>query len=150
MDDLTFRPAKHTDASLLAELNQQLQIDESHRRRMKLPELERRMADWLQAGGYQAVIFERRGRPVGYALYRRETEPDDFYYLKQFFVCRDCRRQGVGREAIAWLIALAWRDSPMVYLDVLSNNARGIEFWRAIGFADYSITMECRLVNVQE
>jgi GNAT superfamily N-acetyltransferase len=143
MHELTHRRGTAADVPLLAAMNQQLQIDEEHSRRMQLPELEVRMAGWLATGGYEAVIFEREGRPAGYALFRRESEPEHVY-LKQFFVCRDCRRQGIGRAALEWLVAQAWQDRPAVYLDALANNERGIAFWRAVGFRDYSITMELK------
>jgi GNAT superfamily N-acetyltransferase len=149
MHDLTFRGGEFADVPLLAELNQQLQIDEAHRRRMERPELEVRMAGWLDTGGYEAVIFERDGRPAGYALFRRESDPEHVY-LKQFFVCRDCRRQGIGRQAIEWLSRHAWQDVPAVYLDVLVGNDRGVAFWQAVGFCDYCITMELKLANPSE
>jgi GNAT superfamily N-acetyltransferase len=143
MDDLTFRSGTTADAWLLAELNQQLQIDELHSRLMQLPDIERRMAGWLETGGYEAVIFECEHRPAGYALFRRESEPEHVY-LKQFFVCRDCRRQGIGRQAIVWLRTHVWHDSPAIYLDALVNNDRAIAFWKAVGFRDYCITMELK------
>ena len=143
MHNLTFRSGVAADVPLLAELNQQLQIDESHSRRMELPELEERMGRWLASGGYEAVLVEGENRPVGYALFRRESDPEHVY-LKQFFVCRDCRRQGIGRQAIEWLRAHVWHDSPAIYLDALVNNDRGIAFWRAVGFRDYCITMELK------
>jgi GNAT superfamily N-acetyltransferase len=143
MHDLTFRSGTAADVPLLAELNRQLQIDESHSRRMQVPELEERMAGWLASGGYEAVIIERENLPSGYALFRRESDREHVY-LKQFFVCRDCRRQGIRRQAIEWLRAHAWHDSPAIYLDALVNNERGIAFWRAVGFRDYCITMELK------
>ncbi|HEY4235283.1 MAG TPA: GNAT family N-acetyltransferase [Lacipirellulaceae bacterium] len=146
MHKLSFRQGTSADVPLLAELNQQLQIDESHSRLMQLAELMPRMAEWLATGGYEAVIFERDGHVAGYALFRRERDPEHVY-LKQFFVCRECRRQAIGREAMTWLSRHAWQDVPAVYLDVLVNNERGIAFWRAAGFRDYAITMEIRLAN---
>jgi ribosomal protein S18 acetylase RimI-like enzyme len=139
MPALRFRRATAADVPLVAALNQQLQIDESHRLRMELTELEPRTARWLRDEGYEATVFERDGETAGYALYRRE---EDHYYLKQFFVCRHCRRQGVGRQAMDWLIEHVWHDAPAVYLDVLVTNAAGIAFWRAVGFQDYCVTME--------
>jgi GNAT superfamily N-acetyltransferase len=141
MHELTYRRGTAADAPLLAQLNQQMQIDQEHSRRMQLPELEVRTAKWLTTGGYESVMFECEGRPAGYALFRCESDPEQVY-LKQFFVCRDCRRQGVGRQAIEWLTQHAWQERPTVYLDVLVNNERGIAFWRALGFRDYAITME--------
>jgi GNAT superfamily N-acetyltransferase len=143
MHDLTFRSGTVVDVRLLAELNQQLQIDELHSRRMQLPEIEERMAGWLASGGYEAVVIECENRPVGYALFRREPDPEHVY-LKQFFVCRDCRRLGIGRQAIKWLRQHVWHDSPAIYLDALVNNDRGIAFWRSVGFRDYCITMELK------
>jgi GNAT superfamily N-acetyltransferase len=142
MSELAFRKAAAPDMPLLAELNQQLQIDEEHRNRMTLAELVPRMTEWCTSGEYDAVLFERDGATVGYALYRREP---DFFYLKQFFVCRELRRQGIGRRAIAWLAANAWQAAPAVYLDVLVHNQLGVDFWREMGFTDYCVTMEMRL-----
>jgi GNAT superfamily N-acetyltransferase len=139
MAELTFRKAVAADMPSLAELNRQLQIDEQHRLRMELSELIPRMARWCNEEGYEAMVFERDGRTAGYALYRREPE---HFYLKQFFVCRDMRGQGVGRQAIEWLAANVWHAAPAVYLDVLVHNQPGIAFWRAMGFADYCMTME--------
>jgi GNAT superfamily N-acetyltransferase len=138
---LTFRKAGEADMPLLAELNRQLQIDEEHRLRMELSELVPRMIRWCNEERYEAVLFERDGRVAGYALFRREPE---HIYLKQFFVCRELRRQGVGREAIEWLAANVWNSAPAVYLDVLVHNQRGIAFWQAVGFRDYCVTMERR------
>jgi GNAT superfamily N-acetyltransferase len=133
-----YRYAQSADAALLASMNKQLIEDEGHRNPMTLPELQRRMAGWLD-GEYRAVLFVRNGAPCGYALFRHEPE---WIYLRQFFVCRGARRAGVGREAIAWLRDNAWRGVGRVRLDVLSGNAAALAFWRSVGFTDYCVTME--------
>jgi ribosomal protein S18 acetylase RimI-like enzyme len=97
------------------------------------------MQGWLQ-GDYRAVVFERAGLAVGYALFRSESE---FVYLRQFFVCPDFRRQGIGRAAIDWLSGNIWNGVARVRLEVLVGNVAGIAFWRALGFHDYALTMEC-------
>jgi GNAT superfamily N-acetyltransferase len=135
---MDYRFATFSDCSQLAAMNHQLIRDEGHRNPMTVAELEDRMRDWM-AGEYRAVIFERNGRQVGYALYRDESE---FVYLRQFFVCRDLRRQGIGRAAIDWLRANVWHGVARVRLEVLVGNASGIAFWRALGFRDYALTME--------
>jgi GNAT superfamily N-acetyltransferase len=89
-------PATPADAAALADMNWQLIRDEGHRNPMTVPQLADRMARWL-GGQYEAVLFEEAGRPVGYALFRREPE---HIYLRHFFVARDCRRRGVGRAAL--------------------------------------------------
>jgi ribosomal protein S18 acetylase RimI-like enzyme len=135
---MDFRCADPSDVPLLALMNQQLIRDEGHRNRMTVGELEKRMQDWLQ-GEYRAVVFERNGLAVGYALFRSEL---DFVYLRQFFVDPDVRRQGIGRAAIGWLIGNSWNGVARVRLEVLVGNVAGIAFWRAVGFKDYALTME--------
>src|SRR6266404_7565286 len=98
---MTFRRATLDDCALLAELNHQLIRDEGHRNRMTVPELEQRMKGWL-ASEYAAVLFEDGKEIVAYALYREE--PDEIY-LRQLFVVRDRRRQGIGRKALEILRA---------------------------------------------
>lgn len=136
--NLHFRRATLADVPLLAGLNRQLQDDERHRNIMDVADIEPRMRTWL-AGDYEADLFERDGAAVGYAIYQRK---EDFIYLKQFFVCRDARRQGIGRTAIDWLCANRWQAFPRVFLDALVQNDAGLAFWRAVGFTDYCITME--------
>lgn len=134
---MEFRTATKSDAGTLARMNWQLIKDERHRNAMSLPELETRMADWL-AGEYSAVLFMEAGKPIGYALFRREPE---YVYLRQFFVQSEHRRRGFGRAAIEWLHKHVWAER-RVRIDVLIGNATGIAFWRAVGFRDYCLTME--------
>jgi GNAT superfamily N-acetyltransferase len=119
-------------------MNWQLIRDEGHRNPMTVAELERRMSDWLD-GEYEAVLFEDESGVIGYALYKREP---DWTYLRQFFVQPDRRRQGIGRAAIGWLLKNVWSGAMRIRIDVLVGNAVGAAFWRSLGFADYSLTME--------
>jgi GNAT superfamily N-acetyltransferase len=132
-----YRRATPADAGLLASLNRQLIRDEGHRNAMSVAELEARMAGWL-AGEYEAVLFEDAGQTFGYALFRREP---DFVYVRQFFVRPESRRQGVGRGALTWLAAHIWAGQRL-RLDVLTGNAAGIAFWRALGFQDLTLERE--------
>ena len=109
---------------------------------MTVPQLEARMRQFFDQG-HAAVLFGDDGRTAGYALWRVD---DDGIYLRQFFIAEHARRRGLGREAVQWLCANAWQDAERVILQVLLNNQRGIDFWRAVGFADYCITMERRPV----
>ncbi|SRR5216117_2866544 len=135
---LTFRHATANDAALLAALNQRLIQDEGHRNRMTLPELEGRMRTWLRTD-YKAVLFEQAGELVAYALYRPESGA---IYLRQFFVSRERRRQGIGRAAIRLLLQQILPPAARIYLDVLSANRSAHQFWRAVGFKDYAVTLE--------
>jgi len=129
------------DVNLLASMNKSMILDEGHRNRMGISELTSRMRAWLQAD-YQACIFECTGRSVGYALYRPESE---WFYLRQFFIEREWRRQGLGRQAID-LLAVQWAGThSRIRLDVLSGNRVGLAFWRSVGFEEYCITLERHL-----
>jgi GNAT superfamily N-acetyltransferase len=121
-------------------MNHQLIRDEGHRNTMTIPELEKRMRDWIAGGHYCAVIFERYSLPVAYALYR--TEPDSSIYLRQFFVSLEHRRQGIGRGAIDLLVREVLPPGSRVTIEVLSTNESGRRFWSEAGFEDYSLTLE--------
>src|SRR5262245_61905160 len=135
---LTHRRASVADVPVLAVMNHQLIQDEGHRNRMTVPELEQRMKEWLEEE-YSAIVFEKSNTIVAYALFR----PDgDSVYVRQFFVKREHRRRGVGREAMRILVNDVLRDSQRLTLDVLVGNRVAREFWQATGFREYAVTME--------
>jgi GNAT superfamily N-acetyltransferase len=105
---------------------------------MTLPELEARLRHWLQHE-YTALIFEQQAVAVAYALYRQDAEA---IYLRQFFVDRQHRRLGLGRQAIQILLDDVWPPGWRITLDVLVHNQRGYAFWKALGFQDYALTLE--------
>ena len=135
---ITFRRATRDDCARLAELNHQLIRDEGHRNPMTVPELEQRMKGWL-ASGYTAMIFEDGGEVVAYVLYREQPEE---IYLRQLFVMRDRRRQGIGRKAVEILRTKIWPKHKRLTVEVLVHNTAAIAFWRAMGYQDYCLTME--------
>ena len=136
---MNFRPATLNDCALLAELNHQLLHDEGHQnKKMSVPELEQRMKGWL-ASEYAAGIFEDSGEVVAYALYREQPEE---IYLRQLFVVRNRRRQGIGRQAVEILRSEIWPKHKRLTVDVLVHNAAAIAFWRAVGYKDYCLTLE--------
>jgi len=135
---MNFRHASSNDCRLLAELNHQLIRDEGHRYPMTVAELEQRLRDWL-ASEYAAVIFTENSETVAYALYR--DEPKEIY-LRQFFVVRDRRRQGCGRAAFDILQKKIWPTHKRLTVAALVCNPAAIAFWRAMGYQDYSLTLE--------
>lgn len=136
--NLTWRKADPSDLGLLAEWNYQLIQDEGHQNRMTVAELATRMREWL-ANEYRAVLFTSNDEPVVYALYRPDPAS---IYLRQFFVRRDRRRLGFGRDAIALLRREVWPRNVRLTLDVLCHNHAGIAFWRSVGYRDYCLTLE--------
>jgi predicted acetyltransferase len=135
---MTFRQATLNDCTLLAELNHQLIRDEGHRNRMAVPELEQRMKGWLSSE-YAAVIFQDGNEVVAYALYREQPEE---IYLRQLFVVRSRRRQGIGRKAFEILRSTIWPENKRLTVDVLVQNTAAVAFWRAMGCKDYCLTLE--------
>lgn len=134
---MQYRDATIDDAIVLAEMNLKLIQDEGHSNPMSVKELAGRMRSWLERD-YRAVIFGEGRKRSGYALWRPEPEG---IYLRQFFVARSKRRKGVGRAAMEWLLANKWQEIRRIRLEVLSGNAGGISFWKAVGFSEYCMTM---------
>jgi GNAT superfamily N-acetyltransferase len=136
---LTHRLANAEDCPELAELNRQLVRDEGHRNPMTVSQLEKRMRGWLTSGEYRAVLFEDDDGIVAYAVFR-ETEAE--VHLRQFFVVRHRRREGYGRRAMEELFRSVWPRDKRWTVSVLAGNRPAIEFWRAMGYTDYDVTLE--------
>lgn len=135
---MEYRFATESDLDLLAEWNHQLIRDEGHRNPKTVPELRERMRGWL-GGEYKAVLFGPAGEPLAYALYREEAAG---IYLRQLFVRRDRRREGIGRAAMDILRRQVWPPGKRLTVEVLTANTRAVGFWRAMGYQDYALTLE--------
>ncbi len=105
---------------------------------MTTAELEERMRGWL-GEDYKAVLFEDDSEVVAYALFREQ--PDEIH-LRHFFVVRHRRRQNIGRRAMRLLFKEVWPDDRRLTVNVLTTNKTAIAFWRAVGYADYCLTLE--------
>jgi GNAT superfamily N-acetyltransferase len=136
---MNFRRATLEDCGLLAELNHQLLWDEDSRnKKMSLMELQERMRGWLVAE-YAAVIFEEDEEVIAYAVYREQAGE---IYLRQLFVARNRRRQGIGRRAVEILRSQIWPKNKRLTVDVLVHNTAAVAFWRATGYKDYFLMLE--------
>lgn len=135
---MEYRFAVESDLDLLASWNHQLIQDEGHRNPMTVAELRERMEGWLEEA-YKAVLFLIDGEPAAYSLYR---EGPDELYLRQFFVNRDRRRAGTGRQAVSILRKDVWPRHKRLTVDVLYHNKAGVQFWKAVGYKAYGLTLE--------
>jgi predicted acetyltransferase len=135
---MIYRRATSADGPLLGELNHQLIEDQGHRNKMTIPELEQRMRGWLESE-YVAILFEEGGEVVAYALYREQ--PDEIY-LRQLFIVRHRRRQGLGKQAMHLLRSEIWPKTKWLTVEVLVANTAAVAFWRAVGYYDYSLKLE--------
>ena len=141
---MQYRMATIEDVPLLARMNRHLVQDERHRNAaITLAELEQRMRGFL-AGDYTGVLFEAGGETVAYALFRDEG---DTIHLRQFFVRRDRRREGIGREAMRILDRQIWPADKRISVGVLCHNEVGRAFWHAVGFRDYALELELPAAN---
>jgi ribosomal protein S18 acetylase RimI-like enzyme len=136
---MQYRTATTSDVPLLARMNEHLRQDERSRWSLTMPQLEERMRRLLVDEGYIAILFEIDSESVAYALYR---PVEGGIHLRQFFVSRDFRRQGVGRQAIEILLNHIWPPEARITLDVLVQNQQGQAFWKALGFSEYAVTLE--------
>ena len=150
---LTIRTARADDLLDLAQMNKRLIEDEGHRNPMSIPELEQRIRRWLQSD-WRADLFlqsniEDDTTLVGYALYQNrkdEYTPDcPEVYLRQFFIERPHRGQGLGRLAIQMLFSTRFPPRCTVVVDVLAANQRGLRFWQQVGFQPYQTTLKARV-----
>lgn len=135
---MTHRFATPSDCPLLGELNHQLIEDEGHRNPMSPGELAQRMNAWLDTE-YRAVIFENEADLIGYALFR---ESADEIYLRQLFVSRNMRRRGFGRAMMTLLRGEIWPAEKPLTVEVLLADNSAVQFWRAVGYRDYALTLE--------
>ena len=110
-------------------MNKQLIEDERHPNPMSVEALQDRMRDWLSAD-YVAFVVVEGGHPVAYCLYR---DDGDHYYLRQLFVDRGRRRQGIATQLLDWMYERQW-GGKRVRLDVLAHNRDAIAFYQARGF----------------
>ena len=131
--------AESAEAEFLAELNRQLDEDEPYPYRLPLSELAARMTRWITTGEYQVLLFRCGNSVIGYAVWRLE---DRGAYLRHFFICRDQRRAGWGRQVMRILCRDVFPKDRPVQLETAIGNKTGIAFWHALGFQDFGLSME--------
>ena len=96
------------------------------------------MRNWIETD-YTAILFQEDSKPIAYALFREQPQE---IYLRQFFVVRNRRRQGIGRMAMQILLSKIWPKGKRLTVEVLAANTAAVAFWRAIGYSDYALTLE--------
>ena len=136
---LTIRRAEMSDVHRLARINQELIRHEWDGVNKDLEYLEKRLERWITDPLYSATIFERGGRFVAYSLIRFFH---DEAYIRHFYVDREMRGTGIGRFVCKKILEDVVPPGMRVSLHVLASNSAGVEFWRSLGFRDYSIEME--------
>ena len=140
---MKYRFATLDDVSVLAVMNKQLTEDEQHRNRYKSEQwFKDRMVQFLN-GDYTAVLFEKTAI-VAYALFRDHPDHDDTIYLRQIFVSREYRRQGIGREVMNILNNDIWPKGKRLTVEVLSHNDIARKFYQSVGYKEYCLELEMK------
>jgi ribosomal protein S18 acetylase RimI-like enzyme len=135
MPRISVVPCTEQDLGLLAIFNKQLIEDEQHENPMNIDQLKERMKEFISTD-YKAFFFTEAGNIVGYALVNMKREP---YYLRQFFIMREHRRKGCGRDSFHEL--LRYLKTSTIDIEVLSWNQTGRKFWESLGFKERSLYM---------
>lgn len=157
------RPASRVDLPHLAQMNQRLIQDEGSRNPMNVAQLEARLHGWLDSGAWTVDVIETedgRGtteeeelrttphalRIIGYAVYQQRADDYDpsqpVVYVRQFYIERERRGQGLGRRAFAQLAEERFPPGATLVLEVLATNPRGRRFWESLGFHEYCTTLK--------
>ncbi|MCL1964733.1 MAG: GNAT family N-acetyltransferase [Firmicutes bacterium] len=124
---IILRPAALADAEALAAMNKQLIEDEQHDNPMTMPQLKERMEGFL-SGDYIALLCaDEKDNTLGYALVHKAAQPA---YLRQFFICREQRRKGVGRQFFWGLLEYLRTDT--IDVEVMAWNEAGKAFWESL------------------
>ena len=143
---VVIRQATMSDVPLLAQMNDRLVVDQGSRNPFSMTELEQRFNGWLQAGTWQVDVFLEREQVVGYAVYQQRGDyyyPDQqVVYVRQFYIEREYRGQGLGRAAFHLLRQSRFPEGFPVALDVVSANPAGQQFWSKLGFSPYFTAMK--------
>ena len=138
------RLATISDVPILAKMNQHLTEDEKHKNRFQTDEwFKQRMVRFL-SGEYQAVLFEKDGKVIAYALYRDHQEHEDTIYLRQIFVDRSLRRRGIGRHMMGVLMNEYWSKDKRLTVEVLSDNNAAYAFYESVGYQVYCLELEIK------
>ncbi|MGY4759691.1 N-acetyltransferase family protein [Paenibacillus caseinilyticus] len=102
---------------------------------MNLKQLKDRMRGFINTD-YKAYTFEVDDEIIGYALVNHIRKP---LYLRQFFICRNCRRNGYGKLAFEKLLEVL--DTRNIDIEVMYWNNTGYAFWKSLGFKERSVYM---------
>lgn len=129
--------AELTDVQILADLNRRLIKDEHHPNSMNINQLTQRMKTWLE-NEYDCYLAKENGIIVAYCLYRDEGK---HYYMRQLYVDRKHRGQGIATRFLNWLYENIWTDK-RVRLDVLAHNEGAVAFYKRYGFKIGVLRME--------
>jgi ribosomal protein S18 acetylase RimI-like enzyme len=113
----------------LAEMNIQLRADENMDNVMTPDEVRSRMLSFLQSNEYSVFVLNQNSEIKGYAVIKTGSKP---MFLRQIFVKREFRKQGLGAYIINELLKKL--NINEMDLEVMAWNQAAIEFYEKFGF----------------
>lgn len=137
---IQIRRASHNDAHQLAQWSYALAQEEGIRTTLTARQHEAQLGEWIASAQCVVHVIERGHAAVGFVIWGSHGPREVF--VREFFVARDARRQGIGRAAVSLMRSNVWPREARVSLRVLIGSAAYLSFWRACGFSDFSITLE--------
>jgi ribosomal protein S18 acetylase RimI-like enzyme len=130
------REALPADAKTIAAFAHALSLEEGH----PAPALEAQhvcVEGFGASARFRALIAERDGQPVGYALFYRAYATEHAargLYLQDLYVAPEARRQGAGRALMAAVARACRADGGCyVFWNALPTNRAALAFYRALG-----------------
>jgi GNAT superfamily N-acetyltransferase len=147
-DVLIWRPATADEVPLLAAMNAELSRDEGATPVGSLADYEERLHTWLETGRYRAALARRGDQTIAYVVWRDDPDYADVF-VRQFFVVREHRGQGLGRRLFAQAVDEFW-PGRLLRLDVYDSNPRGGAFWESLGFVPFSRLMRREPASVDD
>jgi GNAT superfamily N-acetyltransferase len=127
------------DIPQLARWNVELHEDEGSIP-MTIDGAEARLRRWLTDNSFHALKITIDDRPVGYMLFQKVPPSPDLrgssesIYIRQFYIVREARRSGSGRNAIELFTQYVVSKGHPIHLDVKITNPAGQRFWESLGF----------------
>ena len=143
MTAVRVREARPADAETIAAFSHALSREEGHVPALQARDV--RVEGFGPGARFRALIAERDGRRVGYALFYPAYDTDHAargLYLQDLYVVADARRQGAGRALMAAVARACQADGGCyVFWNALPNNRAGLAFYRAIGALEEPVTL---------
>ncbi len=139
MDPPTVRPARPGDVGLLLQLFGELAEYEHLEHELKATEAQLGEALFGERPAAEALIAERDGETLGYALFFPTFSSflaSTGVWLEDLFVRKECRGEGVGRTLLEAVAALVQeRGGERLEWAALDWNEPALGFYRRIGAA---------------
>ena len=136
MSAVQVRQAVPADAETIAAFARALSLEEGH----PAPALQAehvRQEGFGAGARFRALLAERDGQPIGYALFYRAyaTEHGERgLYLQDLYVVPEARRQGTGRTLMAAVARACTADRGCyVFWNARPRNRAALAFYRALG-----------------